>query len=292
MPIHRKQNQYRGVNAHLQSHFQRRGGWPDFHRAHMDILTHLLSTALAPHPAYSVHLENSLQVAHYDLYMNELTTSPRTADSDEFVRVRDLADVPVTPSRPTRVLPVTNLFLEEEEEVTATVIYRENKAITRLEMLSPASLLTGSHHHQYLVRRSQSLCNLTTLVELAYLHERRPPIPNLPDYTGHEKGAHPYGIFVTEMRSPIGPGQVEAYTFSVEDPIPVVMIPLAEGDVLTFDFGMAYHQAFEIDTRNGQRYVNYEALPDGFKTYAAPDQTRIKARMEMVAAQQRGDNDY
>ncbi len=291
MPIHRKQNQYRGVNAHLHSYFQQRGGWADFHNAHIADLAGALARALAAYPDYTVRLEPSLQTAYYDVFTNASTTSTPRPDANmhEFVWRRELSDLPSSATRPTHVLSASNLFIEEEA-VGGVVIYKAGQAVTRVELLNPASKPPGSHHFQYNFRRSQCLCSLVKLVELDYLHERRSPISDMPDYTRYEPDSYPYMIAVGEMRSSIGPGQFEIHAFRVEDPIPIIALPLDDEDMLTFDFGMVYHQTFYEQTLFGLRHVDYQKLPDAFGVYDEEDKKRIKARMAMVAAQQRGDD--
>ena len=68
MPIHFRENQYNGINAHLQSLLQQ-DGWESFHSAHITHLTEAIDQLL-PYGYYVVN-EKSLQISAID---------PRTGD--------------------------------------------------------------------------------------------------------------------------------------------------------------------------------------------------------------------
>ncbi|MDZ4765058.1 MAG: hypothetical protein SGI73_10955 [Chloroflexota bacterium] len=63
MPIHLRDNQYRGVNAHLHSLLQSDyDGWETFHRDHIGYLRLELERALPVESGYFVLAERSLQI--------------------------------------------------------------------------------------------------------------------------------------------------------------------------------------------------------------------------------------
>jgi len=287
MGLHFQENQYRGINAHLHSHFQQSGGWREFHKDHMKVLADRLSEAL-PEEQYSVALMPSLQLAHYDLFTDESGSGLSKLDLSDanLLQRKMIAAGDLSPAKPSAIFPVTNLFLEQHE-IDCVVIYRNDekgsRLVTRIELLSPASKPTGSHHYNYRVARSELLHRRIKLVELDYLHERRTMIFEMPDYTKHEKGAFPYAIYCSELQSVTGEGQTEVYSFYVEEPIPVVAIPLADNEAMPFDFGVVYHEAFRSDKLNGLRHVDYSQQPKGFECYMDVDQERIQTRMELVA---------
>lgn len=285
MSIHMLRNQYRGVNAHLHSHFQRRGGWAEFHRAHMNDLLEELQSVLWPDTGYTVRLERSIQPVHNDMFPDKSTASHPEykveVDEYAFSTDRDLSRLPLQPVEPKLILPVTSLFTEDED-LMSVVILRGEQLITRIELLSPASKPPGSHYSQYLFRRTRTLLSQINLVEIDYLHERRSPVLEVPDYTKHEPGSYPYSIMVSHLASPTGPGHTEVYAFWVEEPIPVIAIPLAGDDVVTFDFGAAYHKTFAANNLNGLRIVDYAKLPEGIESYSENDRQRIHMRIRLV----------
>jgi hypothetical protein len=63
MPIKLRENQYRGVNAHLHSLFQSDyGGWETFHADHIALLRQGLQAHLPETSGYFVLSERSLQI--------------------------------------------------------------------------------------------------------------------------------------------------------------------------------------------------------------------------------------
>src|SRR5688572_1499959 len=60
-------NQYRGINAHLHSHFLHgeREGWEEFHSSHITDLTRAMN-AFLPAMGYIARQERSLQIRHFD----------------------------------------------------------------------------------------------------------------------------------------------------------------------------------------------------------------------------------
>src|SRR5262245_56054107 len=71
MPIHSRQNQYAGVNAHLHSIFQSDDDWDGFHLGYMVDLSRKINDLLPDN--YLAHLERSWQLREYDLdvYVDE-----------------------------------------------------------------------------------------------------------------------------------------------------------------------------------------------------------------------------
>src|SRR5262245_46498501 len=60
-PVHTIKNQYRGINAHLHSLLQQKGGWSDFHARH---IIHIADTLKIPlrNMGYTAGIEESLQI--------------------------------------------------------------------------------------------------------------------------------------------------------------------------------------------------------------------------------------
>ncbi len=75
-------------------------------------------------------------------------------------------------------------------------------------------------------------------------------------------------------------GQARVRQFDVDEPLPVMTIPLLGDDYFDFDFGAAYHKMFS-EVFYGNR-VNYSDLPLNFDRYSEADQQRILYRMLAV----------
>lgn len=119
--------------------------------------------------------------------------------------------------------------------------------------------------------------------------ERRRPERTVPDVTivQMRQSVERFGranIF-SDPRPTLDEGQMAIYGFSVGDAIPIVDIPLADKDVLTFDFGAAYNRTYEAKRFHAQ-FVDYEQLPDRFDTYSATDQEMIKRLIQTLSESQ------
>jgi Protein of unknown function (DUF4058) len=293
MPIRFRQNLYQGVNAHLHSHLQRHGDWEVFHGEHINDLSRALQGLLPPETGYLAVPERSLQITRYDLLTGEARGSKTKPDvsiyqTAIFTRTSGTSATAV----PTMTIPLT-ATITETEYIPAVMIYKAEDdeiygtPVTRIELLSPANKPPGSHHQQYLAKRDDTLLSKINLVELDYLHERRSHLMILPDYLRREPKSSPYTILVSRPFPSPEEGTTEIYPFRVDDPIPTISIPLLGTDAIALDFGAVYHGTYLSNFLYGLRIVDYENLPEGFETYDAEDQARIREKMT-TAAQKSG----
>ena len=79
------------------------------------------------------------------------------------------------------------------------------------------------------------------------------------------------------------PDDVHCHFFRVDDTIPTVQVPLADGDKFAFDFDAPYQETYRRNRHYHQSAVDYAALPPAFDRYDAVDQAAIKAVMERAA---------
>jgi hypothetical protein len=101
----------------------------------------------------------------------------------------------------------------------------------------------------------------------------------LADYSAGE-GGHPYRIVILDPRPDLKEGWGMPYEFDVDEPLPLVTIPLNAGDQLEFDFGAVYQKVF-LESFYGDE-VDYSQLPMAFEHYSAADQGRIVHRLATV----------
>ncbi len=285
MPLILKENPYRGVNAHLNSALQNEfSGWLPFHAAHIDDLFRELDRQLPPR--YEAVLEQSLQIREFHPETGErirypvpdvsiYETEPSAAQSEG---PRGVA------ATPTLTLAALETLEDRESYVTAVVIrdIRSGSLVTRIELLSPTNKPPGDGFLHYVAKRDATLKAGTVLVEIDYLHESRPVIRRLPSYPDRQPGSTPYSIILTDPRPTLAQGVTQVYGFGVDDPIPVIDIPLAGDEALTFDFGVPYQRTFEV--RYFYSRADYAQEPVNFDRYSEADQARIRARMQAVAA--------
>lgn len=281
------QNRYPGVNAHLNSFLQQRGGgWESFHARYIGEMQVFLDQVL-PGNYYSI-AEKSLQITQYGA--DETHSSSLYPDVSIFRQ-----SISPTPSSavfettaPTMTLPLREVLLEDEEEdVNAVVIYNyergqiPGKPVTRIELLSPANKPRGSDYNGYSIRRRAALKAGISLVEIDFLHKQRPILSGLPSYPDRQEGASPYLILVTDLHPDYENGLVDFYEFGVDAPLPKIRIPLQLEDQTVLDLGSVYNTVFET-TRVFRMVVDYAADPVDFKTYTSEDQNKIRTLVKQI----------
>lgn len=298
--IQATRNLYRGINAHLHSHYQAHGGWHAFHAAHINDLMRGLLPDLLP-MGYSASLETSLQIRRE----GQSDKHPR---ADVAIFDRQPQHPPVTaaqtPNVATFVAPLPDVLPLPPDlaPYRAVVVYAldapqglQGQAVAWIELLSPANKPGGSHARTYSDKRYDLLQSGLVFVEIDYLHESLPTLATLPAYRtranapGHP-AAHPYHIAVLDPRPHYNEGQVKLYAFDVDAAIPAIPIPLNAGDVLTADLGSAYNKTYS-ELLLGLQHVDYSQLPAQFDRYSLADQRRSLNRMiAIIEAAQRADN--
>jgi len=201
-------NQYRGINAHLQSHLQEtNGGWSSFHDQHINQIAWALNHLLPPN--YYASTEDSMQI--------KTRTEP-----DGLVLKRH----PEAPLPPTRIEPAPDsesptarffagvLAIEHEQYQKAVVLYKrtdeEDLAVTRLELLSPANIESRVEAAAYNKKREETLAAGINLIEVHYLH-RSAPMTGLreyiPNYAIGKREERPSEGVLYQRHRAVGPGR-------------------------------------------------------------------------------------
>ncbi|RMF77508.1 MAG: DUF4058 family protein, partial [Chloroflexi bacterium] len=271
MAIRSRRNQYRGINAHLHSYLQQSPGrWESFHAEHIADLRRAIDAVL---PAgYYVLSEQSLQLMEIVAGIPERPTRTKLDvgiyQGQEYAAQRPIATGVVAEPTDTFTVAAT---LTADDYFQSVVIYQQTadddlQPVTRIELLSLANKPPGSHALTYAIKRSETLKSGINLIELDYLHERRSPIAVLPSYPDGDADAYPYMILVSNPHPTIETGQTQLYGFHVDDTLPTISIPLAENDVVTFDFDAVYQTTFFDNRYYGERVVDYATEPVNFET--------------------------
>ena len=292
MAIITLENSYQGVNAHLNSMLQTPGNveagpsiWPGFHASHINDLMNFLNDHLPTH--YVARTEQSLQIK----VQNDATADVKVLRPEPDVTIYQQAGAqPVsTMATMTRAVPL-DIPLDgtldlTEDFVKAIVIRQVNEGVrsgvvvTRIELLSPSNKPGHTGYDAYRRNRNEALYSHIPLIEIDYLHETPPPMLNYPVYPDDD-GSHPYHIFVNDPRPAVNIGHLWAYGFNVDQPFPIVEIPLAGQETLSFDLGEVYQHTFGRG-RWGQM-VDYEQSPDRLHTYSGEDRARITVLMQQM----------
>lgn len=295
MPLHLRQNQYTGINAHLHSSLQNDvDAWGVFHGTHITLLAMEIDGLLPP--GYIAEPERGLQIKAYHPVTGDEIRAERAKRRRPDITIYETTPTPA--STPTNTIPgnitaptlevpaVESLTLDDEAYLMGIAIRKVEdnalgRAVTWFELLSPTNKPGGTGYHQYLEGRENTLRSGIVLVELDYLHQSPPVIGTIPSYPDREAGAYPYHIAVTNPNPNLREGRLRVYGFNVNSPMPVIPIPLAESDEFTLDFGAAYQRTFESLSAFSQR-VDYETPPERFDSYTEADQERIQQVMTNV----------
>ena len=286
MSIKSLRNQYRGVNAHLHSQFQTRGGplsqWPSFHSG---IITHTVETLNAVLPLrYRAVGEQSLQV----IKSEETTHGIRRPDVTIYQSGAGpkLAAVATAESAWIATIEET---LTPVDELFAVIVYDQDgprqhehlgTPVTRIELLSASNKSGGGGFDAYLMARREALLGGLPLVEIVLLHESGSPVLTMPAYP-HDANSYPYHITISDPRRPVDGQQVRDFGIRVDQAFPVVQIPLADNDEVAFDLNTVYEQTF-AGGRWGQQ-IDYALPPERMDSYTSIDQQQIIARLSAIA---------
>jgi hypothetical protein len=286
MAIHSAKNLYPGINPHLNSALQRRGGdWKSFHAYHIIHLAEYLNDVLPP--GYLAKPERSLQISVYEPLSFSPDEEIRTRTPDVVITRRSTAQESAAsllePDAPTLILPISPL-VDEEDELMAVVIYHDRKPITHLELLSPANKPDGGHFNDYWRNRFEVFSAGLRLVEIDYLHEYHPINEDIPSYKARQSNAFPYHILVTDPRPSVSKGFTLVYSKGVIDRLPSIDIPLEDKDTVKLDFNEVYQHTFS--QRPFREEVDYTQEPIHFASYSENDQQAIREHMTQIAAGQ------
>jgi hypothetical protein len=293
MPIHSDQNLYPGINPHLNSYLQHITGWKGFHNKHLEHIAEALE-ALLPQEYY-IAGEESLQIGTYDLPV-ELIVPEVTEETIPDITIyraegrQQPFDTASEASAPTLTLPVVDV-IAEPEYINSLMIYRveagslPGEPITRIELLSPANNPPGSHYKDYRAKRFKTIGSGMRLVEIDYLHERRPVDPRIPSYINRHPDSRPYNIVISDPRPSLIEGVAGVYGFGVMENLPRTAIPLDKKDRVTLDFSAIYNRTLESSRLFRRILVDYEKDPVNFEAYHEADRAAIREYMAKIAAE-------
>jgi hypothetical protein len=291
-----QQNYYPGINPHLNSILQSDGGgWESFHANFIGQLGRELDLHL-PENYYAVD-EKSLQIGKFDTNTEERHFEKiRTNRPDVMVIRENESPARITGATsaraPTLELPVDTDFVEfdDENDLLSITVYHVDagrfpgKPVTRFELLSPANKPSGAYHERYLLNRQRSLMSSLRLVEIDLLHETRPLLRNhIPDYTQQDVRATPYAVLVSDPRPGVRQGKTRVFGFGLDEPLPVITVPLDEQDTIDVDFNQVYQQTV-TERRIFLKLIRYDIEPERIETYNQRERDFIRQKMKDIAA--------
>jgi hypothetical protein len=287
MPLQSPKNLYPGVNAHLNSFLQTKGGgWESFHSQHVTAIAWELNKHLPLN--YTASPERSLQSTQMDWF------APKSQEIKPDIGIYQTGLSGDNPSAapvatpPSAMFPLVEVLNDPEDYMMSVAIYKiesgklPGKIVTRIELLSRSNKPGETSYKGYMAKRADTLSSGISLIEIDYLHESRPVIPHVPSYIQRESNSHPYYVIVNDTYPSPEEGYFKVYGFGVDDPLPIVPIPLAGEERINFDLSLPYNLTFESD-RTLQLVVDYLQEPENIETYTPADQERIRRRMKHIA---------
>lgn len=230
------------------------------------------------YPGVNPHLNSALQAGNiwgsfYLEHLHDLTTAMDTLLAEGFY-----------------IAPVWSLIGSEDFYLMAAVIFTPlpeqviGNHCTRIEILTPAHKSPSPLHKEYLEKRAEIIKSGINLVEIDYLHTQPPLLRILPSYASGDNHSSPYQIAVTASPNLISEGVVDVYQFGVDDTLPTIQVPIAEGYDIIINFTEIYDKTYS-GSRLFKLLTDYAAEPAQFDRYQPQDRQRIRARMAAIAAE-------
>lgn len=261
MPIYFRENQFNGPNPILQSYFQNTyGTWEKFHLNFVVSLSRAINLAL-PAGYYCICPESPLQMREKFEF-----------GEPEYMRCLMVG----TPDsgKPLLLDPIVHLELISHTSKPAK--------ISRTPDEDEQPLL--NHHVYYVQHRDAIPQSGTILMELDLLHEQRPTVDPVPSYKDRAPDSTPYNMLVTNPHGKTENEQIYAVGMGVDEPMPLLQIPLRDGGLVEIDLNYVYNRTFLSRPQYGEAITDYEQKPTHFETYHKPDQEKILAKLEQITA--------
>ncbi|MEZ6128592.1 MAG: DUF4058 family protein [Planctomycetaceae bacterium] len=226
--------------------FLERQEWEDFHTTFNTVLREQLSQPLRPD--YLIRVERRIYVEHVGPDPDTFRRADVAGDTGLASGVLQTAVAVAEPAICTLPMP------EERRETYLVIRDREHmQVVTVIELLSPSNKRAGGDgQREYLKKRDEILSSPTHLVEIDLLRggQRLPVIEPFPpcDYCSIVSRWH--------QRPTAG-----LYTWAVQQPLPVLPIPLKQGDA---DVPLPLQDVFNAvyDRAGYDLSVNYKAELD------------------------------
>jgi len=277
-------NLFPGVNPHLNSRLQLSDNWSDFHGLYLSDIRKTLAVQLQP-LGYTTRMEKGIQIQHSSKPPHRLEPDVVVLDPDPVRAAKPFSGTIADAQE--LVLPAVEILAEEAIDYHLAVkIYSgknpSGKPVVWLELLSPTNKPRSSAFHEYQKKRLEIVLAGIVFVEVDFLHQTPPAMNRIPSYPDKDPGSAPYRITIIDPRPAVETAEGRSRLFRVADKMPAMDIPLNDGDMLKFDFGVPYQKTFEEAVYGTE--IDYSELPVNFDTYNMADQAYITHRMTEIAA--------
>ena len=240
-------NPFPGMNPYLE----RAEFWPGVHNR---VIVHLGDTlARQLRPEYMVRTEQRVYVSEEPGASGQRPSRvPDITVLDAGWAAQRAIALETEPHQTEDAVTVEMPALELERENYLKIVRVSNREVVAvLELLSPANK-SRAGRHEYLSKRAEVQYGPAHLVEIDLLRAG-PPMPVVGDIPGGD-----YRILVCNSR--LSP-DASLYVFSVRQPIPVFVMPLAEGsEGITIDFKPILDEVYVLGSYD--RDIDYELDPE------------------------------
>ena len=208
----------------MNPYFEQPGEWRGFHTAFLTQLHFAIMRAISP--GYFVKIEESLSIDIVREDDPHPRRRPKILVADIAVRSRRQTKVGMVVAEPVTQNRLRSVFARLPEFVRVPVRWltirelKGKKVVAVIELLSPSNKVPGKDRGAYLDKREAVFSSDAHFVEIDLLRGGEPmPFEDCP--------ASAYRIAVSRvMQRPT----VEIWPFGLRDPIPVVPLPLKDGD--------------------------------------------------------------
>ncbi len=285
------ENLFTGANPYLMSLLQTPGVdantslYPSFHSDHITHIKDHLNRYLPRH--YIAMTEHSLQIKsreeEEEAFRNDTPVKPDVTIYHRYPSVPFQTGTTASPAieLSLRLAELKTLHAVNIYEIKPSEPEKRGIPLVRIELLSPANMPKGRHEAAYLENRTKCLLADTILVEVDYLHEYPSPVQNMPRYP-QEETAKAFNVAVTNPKT----NKIHVYFFGINEPLPLVTIPLSGDDHLIFNFGEPYQ--FTWDTSRFGMDIDYAEEPLRMNRYSEADQQAIRQQMKVIQDKLRG----
>jgi len=131
------------------------------------------------------------------------------------------------------------LALRKQRRIVVYVNSRPRIAVAAIELLSPSNKERGSlGQRRYLEKRGSALHSGLHWVEIDLLRQgERPPVP--------VELKTPFDYMVYVAQATITGWKHQAFAWPLQDPLPVIPIPLLGADQASLDLGACFHRSYD-----------------------------------------------
>ena len=228
-------NPFPGMNPYLEDPEI----WPGFHDALIAIMSRQLNTLLpdnyAARNGIRVYLEPINRQIVPDIFFVKKPAPRRTSQTGGTAMLE--------PDSTPEIITVPALELREPFiEVRATKHGKQSLVVTVIELLSPANKTKGHGREEYQRKQKSVLESNANLLEIDLLRRGRYTLA-VPQSGVEAVGPYHY---LACLHRAAAPDSYEVWRIGLDDPLPYLRVPLAEGDPdILLDMQTAFNQTYE-----------------------------------------------